>query len=82
VGKVEQGRKEMFKVATGRLRMFDLQQDPGEQENLAREGKRPSAVLRDWQQQLESALERADELPPPSLSDDDIAALKALGYID
>lgn len=82
VGKVEQGRKEIFKVATGRLRIFDLQQDPAEKKNLASEGKRPSSVLRTWRKQLEAALERADELPPPSLSDDDIAALKALGYID
>jgi arylsulfatase A-like enzyme len=82
VGRVEHGKKEIFKVATGRLRMFDLRQDPAEKENLAPDGKRPSAELRAWHRMLEAALERADELPPPSLSDDDIAALKALGYID
>ena len=82
VGKVENGRKEIFKVATGRLRLFDLAEDPGESDNLAPEGKRPSSELRSWQRQLEAALERADDLPPPSLTDDDMAALKALGYID
>jgi arylsulfatase A-like enzyme len=82
VGKVERGQKEVYKVATGRLRLSDLVDDPQEVNNLAPAGKRPSAELRAWLKQLEVALERADDLPPPSLTDDDMAALKALGYID
>ncbi|MDH3255225.1 MAG: sulfatase, partial [Acidobacteriota bacterium] len=82
VGKVEQGRKEIFKVGTARMRAFDLLQDRAEKRNLMDDGDRPSSEIRAWLETLQQALEQADELPPPSLSDEDIAALRALGYID
>jgi arylsulfatase A-like enzyme len=81
-GKVEAGRKEILKVASGRLRIFDLEADPGETGNLARPGARPSEDLTAWLGRLEEALELADGEPPPSLSDEDLEALKALGYIE
>ncbi|MCP4204760.1 MAG: sulfatase [bacterium] len=82
VGKVVGGRKEVIRVTNQRRRLFELAADPGEKENLAAIGSAVSGDLTGWVAAVRAGLATADELPPPSLTDEDMAALKALGYID
>jgi arylsulfatase A-like enzyme len=82
VGRVEEGRKEIFRVPTSRFRVFDLERDPKEKRNEIEPESRPSPELRKWLDAVRQGLASADELPPPSLTEEDIEALRALGYID
>ncbi len=74
--------KEIFRVTNGRRRVFDLDADPAEKASLTSLESVMSSELDDWLGVVRVSLAAADELPPPSLSEDDIAALRALGYID
>ena len=81
VARIVGGRKEIVRVAKGRRRLFDLGEDPGEYDNLGR-GSEWSPELAQWLEEVRHGLELADDLPPPSLSDEDLDAMRALGYID
>ena len=81
VGKVENGRKEIVRVTNGRRREFDLGRDPKETVNLGAVGE-VSERLAGWLEAVRAGLATADDLPPPSLTDEDMDALRALGYID
>ena len=80
VARMENGRKEIVRVARGRRQVYDVVADPAERKNLA-EGE-ISPELAAWLDEVRSGLELADDLPPPSLSDEDLDAMRALGYID
>lgn len=82
VGQVANGRKEVIRVTNQRRRVFELDEDPKEKENLAAIGSVVSQDLTDWLKVVRAGLATADDLPPPSLTDEDMEALKALGYID
>lgn len=82
VARLEGGRKEIYRVTNRRRRLFDLVDDAGEVRPLADERDEPSASLASWLERLRQALAVSDELPPPSLEEEDIKALKALGYLD
>ena len=82
VGRVSAGKKEIYRVETSRHRIFSLAEDPGERNNTVGERTPPSRELQAWLRDVQQALVRADELPPPSLTDEDLDALRALGYID
>ncbi len=82
VGRLVDGRKEVIRVTNKRRREFELEEDPKEKNNLAALGSTVSKELNEWLGAVRKGLATADELPPPSLTDDDMAALKALGYID
>ncbi len=80
VARIEGQRKEIVRVSKGRRQVYDLAGDPGETDNLA-EGE-ISPELASWLEEVRRGLELADGLPPPALSDEDIEAMRALGYID
>lgn len=82
LGRVVAGRKEVIRVTNQRRRVFVLAKDPKEKVNLAKTGSEVSDELTGWISEVRAGLASADELPPPSLTDEDLAALKALGYID
>jgi hypothetical protein len=74
--------KEIYRVPKNRRRLFDLGSDPSEARDLAAPQSEISDDLRSWLETVQAGLAVADELPPPSLSKEDLAALRALGYID
>jgi arylsulfatase A-like enzyme len=82
VARLEKGQKEILRVNSSRRRVFDLAADPRELENLVLESTEISAELRSWLDRVREGLILADELPPPSLSEEDREALRALGYLD
>jgi arylsulfatase A-like enzyme len=82
VARLEGGKKEILRVTNGRRRLFDLRSDPGELENTVSEQSGISEGLQIWLDRVEAGLILADELPPPSLSDEDMDALRALGYLE
>ena len=80
VARIAGGKKEILRVGRDRRQVFDLAADPGETRNRA-DGE-PSPELKAWLEEVRRGLELADDLPPPSLSDEDLEAMKALGYLD
>ena len=82
VARLQGGKKEILRVTNGRRRVFDLAEDPDELTSLVQERTEISEGLRTWLEGVEAGLILADELPPPSLSDDDVDALRALGYLE
>ncbi len=79
---LEGGKKEILRVTNGRRRIFDLASDPEELQSLVREQTEISEGLEIWLDQVQEGLVLADELPPPSLSEEDMDALRALGYLE
>ena len=82
---VNDGRYKLIASAEGGdARLFDLDADPGEHENIVRER---TETVRDLQRLLLDALMRiAATAPPPSeaveLSDEQVEQLKELGYVE
>jgi arylsulfatase A-like enzyme len=82
VARLEGGKKEILRVTNGRRRIFDLAADPDELASLVQERTEISEGLRSWLESVQAGLILADELPPPSLTDEDVDALRALGYLE
>jgi arylsulfatase len=82
VGRIEGMSKELYRLDNGKHRIFDLAADPEETLDRPLEDSEVSAPLLAWLEQVRAGLEVADDLPPPNLSDEDLDALRALGYID
>ncbi len=82
VGRVADARKEVHRVVNDRHWLFDLEADPAEKRDVSAQNARPSAELQEWLETVRSGLAVADDLPPPNLTDEDLDALRALGYID
>lgn len=82
VGVLHAGQKETYRVKDATREVFDLREDGVESSNLAAADSPVSESLRAWQSQVQKGLELSDDLPPPSLSDEDMEALRALGYLD
>jgi len=82
VGLVDAMHKEIFRVKGRNRRTFDLGNDPVEARSRVALKSDPSDELRRWLEQVEDGLIAADNLPPPSLEEEDLEQLRALGYID
>ncbi len=82
IARFEGGIKEIVRVTNGKRRVFDLNEDPKELRDLDTEDAPPSEALAEWHRVVMEGLEASDELPPPSLDEDSIEQLRALGYID
>ena len=82
VARLEEGTKEILRVPKNVRRLFDISTDPSEEKDLAVPRSGISDDLRAWLETVQAGLAVADELPPPSLSEEDLEALRALGYID
>ena len=82
IGRLQGGRKELFRLKGAARSVFDLAEDPGELESLVATDSDTSAELGAWLRAVEKGLVLSDDLPPPSLSDEDTEALRALGYLD
>jgi len=82
VGRLTGGRQEIYRLKGGKRKEFDLARDPGELESLVASNSEISAPLKEWLARVQQGLELSDELPPPSLSEEDTEALRALGYLD
>ena len=62
--------------------MFDLAADPAEEVNLVPPKSGMTEELRLWLADVRAGLRRSDDLPPPSLEDEDLEQFRALGYLD
>jgi arylsulfatase len=82
VARLEGSRKEVYRLKGDTRSVFDLAADPGELDNLVAADSQPSEPLQLWLLAVQKGLALADDLPPPSLSAEDVEALRALGYID
>jgi arylsulfatase A-like enzyme len=82
VGRIEAKRKEVLVVRRNERRVFDLEQDRAETNSLVPPTSKPSDELRAWLREVQAGLERSDELPPPSLDEETLERLRALGYLD
>ena len=82
VARIASLEKEILRVRSGRLRVFDLSSDARELKDLAAAGAGPTAELAAWLQRVREGLAASDELPPPSLDPESIEQLRALGYLD
>ncbi len=82
VARIADETKEILRVTNARRRVFDLRSDRDERRSLAPLASEPSPELLAWLEEVRRGLELADGLPPPSLSDEDLETLRALGYID
>lgn len=82
VARLEEGTKEILRVPKNVRRLFDISTDPSEEKDLVVPRSGISDDLRAWLETVQAGLAVADELPPPSLSEEDLEALRALGYID
>ena len=81
VARIEGPAKESFRVRRGRLERFRLDDDPLEQRSLAGVEAEPHPQLQGWLREVYDGLERLDEVPPAPLNDEDIEALRSLGYV-
>jgi arylsulfatase A-like enzyme len=82
VGRIAGLEKQILRVKSDKLRIFDLSGDPRELKDLAGTGSQPTTELAAWLQQVREGLAASDELPPPTLDPESIEQLRALGYID
>lgn len=82
VGRLAGKKKELFRLKGDKHMEFDLVDDQGEVEDLVSTDSEISAGLKKWLIQVQKGLVLADDLPPPSLSEEDTEALRALGYLD
>ncbi len=81
VARIEGTRKEILRVTNNRRRLFDLATDAYETTTLTPTSP-PNGDLLAWLDQVRAGLALADHLPPPSLTEEDVEALRALGYVD
>lgn len=79
---VRDGTKEIAQVNRREHRLFDLDDDPRELDNLNGGDYQPSDELRGWIEHVEEALENFEDARPVDLSEEDMDRLRALGYID
>jgi len=82
VGCIKGGSKEILRVTNNRHHLYDLAKDPAERENQVAQSSEPSQGLLDWLREVREGLEASDLLPPPSLDEETLEQLRALGYID
>ena len=82
VARIVDERKEIVRVGNLKRWEFDLVADPKEETNLDSPQSEVSAALEAWLETVRAGLLVSDELPPPSFSDEDAEALKALGYLE
>ncbi|MCG8460531.1 MAG: sulfatase [Holophagales bacterium] len=76
-------RKETLRVKDRhRRKLFDLGRDRAEMGSSVDTASPASDALAQWLSEVRIGLEAADDLPPPSLDDESIEQLRALGYID
>ncbi len=76
------GTKEIVQVRQREHEIFDLRRDPHEKRNLNGSGYRPSPRLRAWVSDVEKALDKSADAPPPDVTAEEIEKLKSLGYVD
>ncbi|MEM7052881.1 MAG: sulfatase [Acidobacteriota bacterium] len=80
VGLLRDGKKEILRLGSGQLRLFELAQDPSERRNLSSPNGQPSAELLQWRELVEDGLERTEGMPPPDVDPESVEKLKSLGY--
>jgi arylsulfatase A-like enzyme len=82
VGLLAHGRKEILRLGGGKRWEFDLGTDPLELRSLVEEATPVGEILGTWLGVVRKGLATSDELPPNVLGEDDLEALRALGYLD
>ena len=81
LARIQGGTKEIAQINRKEHKVFDLEDDPRELQNLNGAGYQPSEELQGWIEHVETALSSA-EVPAVKLNEEDIEKLKALGYVD
>jgi len=81
VGCLDSGRKEIVRLADGRLSLFDLRGDPAELRSLASPSSDPSTGLRSWRDGVVDALRALDGSSVEPMDPETIEKLRSLGYI-
>jgi arylsulfatase A-like enzyme len=82
-GKADTLLKEVLRVKSGEKHsLYDLLADPGEGRSQTKGKADPSEALAAWLEAVREGLAAADDLPPPSLDEESMDKLRALGYLD
>lgn len=81
IARIEGRVKEILRVRSGQCLRFDLAADPAERRDLAARDAACGGVHRQAEE-VRRGLLVSDQLPPPSLSEDDVERLRGLGYLD
>jgi arylsulfatase A-like enzyme len=82
VGRLAGTKKELYRLKGETRQEFDLGGDAAELESLVASDSALSVPLQEWLSRVRKGLVLSDDLPPPSLSEEDTEALRALGYLD
>lgn len=76
------GKKELFRVDSGRHRLFDLKADPAELDDLSPSDAEPSDDLLEWMGTVHEGLDALGRMPVEELDEESVEQLRALGYLD
>ncbi|MEM9554820.1 MAG: sulfatase [Acidobacteriota bacterium] len=82
VARVGGDEKVVLDLRDQTLRRFELGDDPGELRGQSAANTEAEDALQTWLEAVQRGLAASDELPPPSLDEEDLEQLRALGYID
>lgn len=82
VGLIDGDHKEILKIGNGRLRVYDLGEDPRELRDGGGKKVPPSERLRRWLEKVEEGLDTFEDMPVEELDAESIERLRALGYIE
>jgi arylsulfatase A-like enzyme len=82
VAVIDDGVKEILRVGKGRVRRFDLGDDPAEERDLTEKGEAASERLRRWLERVQEGLDTFEDMPVEELDEESIERLRALGYVE
>ncbi len=81
LGRLEDGRKEILRLADRRHSLFDLNDDAAEVKNLADPASAPSPDLKAWTDRVVNALRALDATTVEPMDEETAKKLRSLGYI-
>lgn len=82
VGLIAGKSKEVLRLGSGQLSVYDLERDPREAAPPLPPGTQPSAGLASCLEEVRRGLAAADSLPAPPVDAETLEQLRALGYIE
>jgi arylsulfatase A-like enzyme len=82
VGLLQDGKKEIFRIAKNDRKLFELTDDPGEHNDLTGSAADPTDKLSEWMRLVYHGLSNFDTTAPEPLDPESIEQLRSLGYVD